>query len=82
MVNSGPEASGPEEMNTVQIRYVYTPGVGRASGKKLIQSSEYTPNLKPNTNIHKKLQRQILSIYTRHRQDARKLPSPTAAANA
>jgi hypothetical protein len=25
MVNSCPEAAGPEEMNTVQIRYVYTP---------------------------------------------------------
>lgn len=53
MVNSGPEAPGPEEMNTVQIRNVYTPRVGRASGKKLIQSSGYTPNLKANTNIQK-----------------------------
>jgi hypothetical protein len=25
MVNGCPEATGPEEMNTVQIRYVHTP---------------------------------------------------------
>lgn len=38
MVNSCPQASGPEEMNTVQIRYVHTPGGGR---EKLINSSGY-----------------------------------------
>lgn len=40
MVNSCPEAAGPEEMNTVQIRYVYTPaGVGGVSFLFLIQGT-------------------------------------------
>lgn len=51
MVNSCPEASGPEEMNTVQIRYVHTPGVeqGEINGKFSVP-----PNLKPNSSTPKK----------------------------
>lgn len=45
MVNSCPEAAGPEEMNTVQIRYVYTPaGVGGVV--IFISNSGYPSSLK------------------------------------
>lgn len=51
MVNSCPEAAGPEEMNTVQIRYVHTPaGVG-VGGVIFIFNSGYPSSLKINTNI-------------------------------
>lgn len=75
MVNGCTKASGPEEVNTVQIRDVYTPG-GWGWGEKLIGSSGYPLNLKANNIQKNKLQKKFCfdSIYTGHKQDIRTLP--------
>lgn len=66
MVNSCPEAAGPEEMNTVQIRYVHTPaGVG-GWGVICLFNSGYASSLKANTNIQKPPEIGFDSSHTGH----------------
>lgn len=80
MVNSCPEASGPEEMNTVQVRYIHTPGGGK---EEFTESSRY-PQIQNQKLASKKSCRNKFSfdgLYSGHKQDTRKLPPPTVTTN-
>lgn len=81
MVNGCSEASGSEEMNTVQIRYIHTPrgsGQGEINRKFKLSPKGETKHQYPKKALEINCSD---SIYTGHKQDTRKSPPPTSATN-